>query len=68
MNKYLQSNTVRLGAASILGAVAAYLSGQVDAGAAAALALTGVLQIVQRSIKLAQTPAEPGPPGPGAGA
>jgi len=52
MKKYLQSNTVRLGLAAILAGITAYLSGQVDAGGALLLVLTGVIQVIQRSIKL----------------
>jgi hypothetical protein len=52
--KWWQSNTIRTGAATILGAIAAYLSGQMDAGSAVALAVTGIIQIVQRQCKLKQ--------------
>lgn len=64
--KWWQSNTIRLGAATIVGAVAAYLSGQVDAGGAMALAVTGIVQILQREYSLKK--AGPGPfPGIDAG-
>lgn len=46
--KWWKSNTIRMGAGTILGAIAAYLSGQMDAGSAVALAVTGILQILQR--------------------
>jgi Zn-dependent protease with chaperone function len=77
MNKrWWQSNTIRLGLATILGAAAAYLSGQVDATGAAALVVTSALQILQREFSLkkeaeaAPTLIDAGPPealkGPGA--
>jgi hypothetical protein len=46
--KWYQSNTIRLGAATVLSALAAYLSGQMDGGSALALGITGILQILQR--------------------
>ncbi|MBW1991808.1 MAG: hypothetical protein JRI59_06780 [Deltaproteobacteria bacterium] len=45
---WLESNTVRLGAATILGAVIAWLTGQETGLGAVVLALTGILQILQR--------------------
>lgn len=57
--KWWQSNTIRLGLATIAGAAAAYLSGQVDAGGAVGLALTGIMQILQRQYSLKK---EAGPP------
>jgi hypothetical protein len=52
MKKWYQSNTIRLAAATILTAAAAWLSGQVDLAGALALALTGLLQLLQRGISL----------------
>lgn len=60
----LQSNTVRLGLGTVLGGAAAYLSGQMDAGSAGVLVLTGLLQLLQRGVKLGKEgqapPALPG--------
>ena len=65
--KWWQSNTIRLGLATIAGAVAAYLSGQVDGVGAAMLAFTGLLQVLQREQSLKKA-AAPGPfPGIDAG-
>ncbi|MCX5888078.1 MAG: hypothetical protein NTY36_01335 [Deltaproteobacteria bacterium] len=74
MNKYLQSNTVRVGLLSVLAATTAYLSGQVDAAGALLLVITAVAQIIQRTLKLNKD-GTPAPPeefpgidaGPGAG-
>jgi hypothetical protein len=53
--KWWQSNTIRLGLATVLGAIAAYLSGQMDAGSAAVLAVTGIIQALQREFSLQRT-------------
>jgi hypothetical protein len=50
--RWWESNTIRLGLATILGAAAAYLSGQLDLAGAVSLAVTGLLQIVQRERSL----------------
>ena len=60
--KWWQSNTIRLGLATVLGALAAYLSGQLDPGGAAALVVTSLLQILQREWALKKEAAPPGPP------
>jgi hypothetical protein len=52
--KWWQSNTIRLGLGTILGAVAAYLGGQMDLGGALALAVTGLVQVLQREYALKQ--------------
>ena len=64
MKTFWQSNTVRLGLASVLGAVALYLSGQMDLMGAIALALSGVLQVIQReaSLKKERAPQADPPP------
>lgn len=58
--KLRQSNTMKVAAATILGAVVAYLTGTVDAAGAAAMAFTGLLQIFQRNRKLNNQPTGPG--------
>jgi hypothetical protein len=62
MKEYLQSNTVRLALATILGAGIAYLNGQVDGAGAGLLILTGLLQLLQRTVKIRK---EGKPPRPG---
>ena len=65
--KWWQSNTIRLGLATIAGAAAAYLSNQVDEVGAAMMAFTGLLQVLQREKSL-KKPSAPAPfPGIDAG-
>jgi len=46
------SNTVKGALLTVLIAAAAYLSGQVDGRGAALLVLTGLYQVIQRSVKI----------------
>ncbi len=65
MKTMMQSNTIRVGVGQILAGAAGYLSGQMDEVAAGTLAVTGLIQIVQRLMSMkkeaaATTESQPG--------
>jgi hypothetical protein len=60
--KWYQSNTIRLALATIAGALAAYFSGELTGAGAAALLVSGILQIIQREYALKKVAGAPAAP------